>query len=241
MDFDGRRVLITGAGKGIGLATARLLARRGANVVALSRSEADLSQLKEEIGCETITVDLGDLDAARKAAISAIPVDFLVNCAGTTTLSPFLDLTTELFDEMMAVNAVAPIVIAQEVVRDMIARGCRGAIVNVSSMASLVGLAHQTAYCASKGALDAITRAMAVELGPHGIRVNAINPTVTLTPMGLKVWSDPAKSAPRLARIPLGRFAEPEEIADAIIYLLSDGASMVSGVCLPVDGGFRAN
>jgi L-xylulose reductase len=186
-------------------------------------------------------VDLADIEAARRAAAATSPIDLLVNCAGTTTLCPFLDLTPDLFNEMMTVNAMAPIVISQEIVRDMIKRGCKGAIVNVSSMAALVGLASQTAYCASKGALDAITRAMAVELGPHSIRVNAINPTVTLTPMGLKVWSDPAKAGPRLARIPLGRFAQPSEIAEAIVFLLGDGAAMINGVCLPVDGGFRAN
>jgi L-xylulose reductase len=241
MSFEGRRVLVTGAGKGIGLETARLLATLGAAVVALSRSEEDLEKLKAEIGCETIAVDLADIEAARRAAAATSPIDLLVNCAGTTTLCPFLDLTPDLFNEMMTVNAMAPIVISQEIVRDMIKRGCKGAIVNVSSMAALVGLASQTAYCASKGALDAITRAMAVELGPHGIRVNAINPTVTMTPMGLKVWSDPAKAGPRLARIPLGRFAQPSEIAEAIVFLLGDGAAMINGVCLPVDGGFRAN
>jgi len=96
------------------------------------------------------------------------------------------------------------------------------------------------AYCASKGALDQLTRVMAIELGPHGIRVNAVNPTVTLTPMGEMAWSDPAKSEPMRARIPLGHFARPRDVAHAVAYLLSDGAAMVHGVMLPVDGGFLA-
>jgi NAD(P)-dependent dehydrogenase (short-subunit alcohol dehydrogenase family) len=132
-------------------------------------------------------------------------------------------------------------IVAQECARDMIRRRHKGAIVNVSSGASKRGLPDHTAYCASKGALDALTRAMAVELGPHGIRVNAVNPTVTLTPMAVKAWSDPEKSAGMLNRIPLGRFVQPEEVADTILFLLSDRSSMVNGVTLMVDGGFRVS
>lgn len=113
-----------------------------------------------------------------------------------------------------------------------------GAIVNISSQASMVGLQDHAAYCASKGALDQLTRVMALELGPHHIRVNAVNPTVTLTPMGAMAWSDPAKRDPMLNRIPLHRFATPEDVAHAVVWLLSEKAGMVSGVTLPVDGGF---
>ena len=241
MRFDGQRALITGAGKGIGLATARMLKAKGATVIALSRSQEELAKLKAEIDCETVVVDLADISATRQAAVASLPIDLLVNCAGFSLLGNFLELAIETFDKTMRINAVAPIAISQEVARDMIKRGCKGAIVNVSSMASLVGIADQTAYCASKAALDAITRVMAIELGPHGIRVNSVNPTVTLTAMAAMAWSDPEKRARRLSRIPLGRFAEPNEIASVILYLLSDLSSMVHGVCLPVDGGFRAN
>ena len=241
MLFEGRRALVTGAGKGIGRAAARLLKAEGAEVVALSRSAEDLAALQDEIGCATLAVDLADAEATRRAVRDALPVDLLVNNAGYTTLDPFHDVTVEGFGLLMAINAVAPMIIAQEVTHDLIARGRPGAIVNVSSMAALVGLPGQTAYCASKAALDAMTRVMAVELGPKGIRVNGINPTVTMTAMAVKAWSDPEKRARRLSRIPLGRFAEPEEIADVIVYLLSDKAAMIHGVCLPVDGGFRAN
>jgi len=241
MDFSGKTVLVTGAGKGIGNATALFLAARGAEVVALSRSAADLERLKAKIGCRIRTVDLADADDARAAAQEVAPVDFLVNCAGTTELDAFVDLTVETFDTLMAVNCRAPMILSQVYARDRLARGLGGAIVNVSSMSSFIGFADHAAYCASKGALDGLTRVMANELGRQGIRVNAVNPVVTLTPMAIKAWSDPAKSGPMLSRIPLGRFVQPEEVSSVIAYLLSDAAAMVNGVCMPVDGGFLIN
>ncbi|MFT4115286.1 SDR family oxidoreductase [Bradyrhizobium sp.] len=240
MEFAGKRALVTGAGKGIGRETARLLVKMGATVVALSRTAADLETLKEEIGCETLTVDIANEKELRAAVQSVLPIDLVANCAGATALDPLHELTTDTFSRLMAINAIAPLAVVQEVSRDMIARKAPGSIVNVSSMAAFVGIPSQTAYCASKAALDAMTRVMAIELGPHNIRVNGINPTVTLTAMAKQAWSDPAKRAARLARIPLGRFAEPSEVADLIAYLLSDRASMVHGVALPIDGGFRA-
>jgi L-xylulose reductase len=240
MEFAGHRVLVTGAGKGIGRVTAKMLADEGADVIALSRSPEDLEALKAEIGCETIACDLADPAATRRAAQSVQPLNLLVNNAGTTRLEPFLDATEETFDWLMAVNAKAPMIIAQETARDMIRRGHKGAIVNVSSMAAFQGVPDHAAYCATKGALDAMTRVMAVELGPHGIRVNCVNPVVTLTPMAVKAWSDEAKAASMLSRIPLGRFVEPEEVASVILFLLSDKAAMVSGSQILVDGGFRA-
>jgi NAD(P)-dependent dehydrogenase (short-subunit alcohol dehydrogenase family) len=131
-------------------------------------------------------------------------------------------------------------IVAQACARSMIERGVAGSIVNVSSLSATVGLPLHAAYCASKGALDAMTRVMAVELGPHGIRVNTVNPVVTMTPMAEKAWSDPAKSGPMLARVPLRRFVQPLEVARTIAYLLGDDSSMVNGVSLAVDGGFQA-
>ncbi len=241
MGFRGRSVLVTGAGKGIGRATAKLLAASGASVVAISRSAADLATLRDEIGCRVIAVDLVDAERARAAAREAMPVDLLVNCAGTTELGPFLELEVETFDAIMAVNCRAPMIVAQEYARGVLERGGTGAIVNVSSISSFIGFADHAAYCASKGALDGLTRVMANELGRRGIRVNGVHPVVTLTPMAEKAWSDPAKSGPMLARIPLGRFVQPEEVAAVIAYLLSDAAAMVNGIDMPVDGGFLIN
>ena len=233
--------MVTGAGKGIGRATAVFLGRCGAEVVALSRSASDLAALSDEIGCRTVAVDLADAEATRAAAREALPVDLLVNCAGVTELEPFLELSAASFDRIMAVNCRAPMIVAQEYARDVIARGARGAIVNVSSISSFIGFADHAAYCASKGALDGLTRVMANELGRQGIRVNGVHPVVTLTAMADKAWSDLAKSGPMLARIPLGRFVQPDEVASAIAYLLSDAAAMVNGINLPVDGGFMIN
>ncbi len=138
----------------------------------------------------------------------------------------------------MAVNVRAVLVVSQVVAAGMIARGQGGAIVNLSSQASLIALADHAAYCASKGALDQLTRVMALELGPHQIRVNAVNPTATLTAMGAMAWGNPAKGDPLRAKIPLGRFAQPRDVAHAVAYLLSDQADMIHGVTLPIDGGY---
>ncbi|MGY6163861.1 SDR family oxidoreductase [Paraburkholderia strydomiana] len=239
-ELTGKTALVTGAGKGIGRATVQLLAERGARVIAMNRTHADLQTLAEETGWETVCVDLAVAAATRKAADAVQPVDLLVNCAGIVELQPFLDTSIEAFDAIMAVNVKAAMIVGQSCARSMIARGVHGSIVNVSSLSATVGLPRHAAYCASKAALDALTRVMAVELGPHGIRVNTVNPVVTLTPMAEKAWSDPAKSATMLARIPLNRFVQPLEVARTIAYLLSDDAAMVSGVSLAVDGGFQA-
>lgn len=238
--FDGKRALVTGAGRGIGREIATLLAQCGATVVALGRNPDDLATLAAGIGAETIVADLADAAAAHEAAGRAGPIDLLVNNAGLSILQPFLETTTEAFDAIMAVNVRAVLVVSQVVAAGMVARGRGGAIVNLSSQASLVALADHAAYCASKGALDQLTRVMALELGPHQIRVNAVNPTVTLTAMGAMAWGDPAKGDPMRAKIPLGRFAQPRDVAHAVAYLLSDHADMIHGATLPIVGGFTA-
>ena len=238
MDFTGKHVVVTGAGKGIGRATAVMLARRGAKVTALSRSAADLDELRGETGCVPIAVDLADAEATRAAARQSLPADLLVNCAGTTELESVLDVSVENFDLLHAVNTRAPMIVSQEYARDMVKNGRKGAIVNVSSVAAFIGIPDHAAYCASKSGLDGLTRVMAKELGPQGIRVNGIHPTVTLTPMAIKAWSDPDKAAGMLNRIPVGRFAQPDDIAEVILFLLSDEAAMVNGISMPVDGGY---
>ncbi|MGT0196223.1 SDR family oxidoreductase [Burkholderia pyrrocinia] len=248
-DFSGSRMLVTGASSGIGRACAVALAQAGARVVAAARDMAALDALAGETGCDTLRIDVGGDEHAIDAALAAHDVfDGLVNCAGIASLEPALDVSAEHFDRVMAVNARGAALVARAVARKMIARDGRGAthahvrgsIVNVSSQAALVGLPAHLSYCASKAAMDAITRVLCIELGPHGIRVNSVNPTVTLTPMAQFAWSEPEKRAPMLAAIPLGRFAEPDEVVEPILFLLSDAASMISGVSLPIDGGYTA-
>ncbi|GGD10344.1 SDR family oxidoreductase [Aureimonas glaciei] len=239
MEFDGRQVIVTGAGKGIGRHTAQLLAARGAQVTALSRSQADLDSLRAEIGGRSIAVDLEDKVAARQAAEAALPADLLVNCAGINILEPFLEMQDESFDKIQAVNVRATAIVSQVFARDLVRRGVSGAIVNVSSLSSFFGFPDHAAYCASKGAMDGLTRVMAKELGSHGIRVNAVNPGVTLTDLARVAWSAPEKGGPMLARTPLGRFAETGDVAEVILFLLSDRAAMLTGLALPIDGGFH--
>jgi NAD(P)-dependent dehydrogenase (short-subunit alcohol dehydrogenase family) len=240
IDFKNRRALVTGAGKGIGREIAVMLSRFNARVVALSRTESDLKSLKDQIGCETIVAELADAAAAKRAAEEAGEIDLLVNNAAVAILQPFLETTIEGWDTTMAVNLRAILVISQVIAKQMIERGVAGSIVNVSSMAAFQGLRDHAAYCTSKAGLDQLTKVMAVELGEHGIRVNSVNPTVVLTEMGQRAWSDPAKGKPMLERIPLRRFAECEDIASVVCFLLSDSAAMLNSLALPVDGGFRA-
>ncbi len=237
-DFKQKRVLVTGAGKGIGREIASMLYRFNAQIVALSRTETDLQRLKEEIGCETIVADLGDPDLARQAAEQAGQIDLLVNNAAIAILEPFLQTTVEAWNKTMAINLRAVMIVSQVVAQQMIERGVAGSIVNVSSMASFHAVPDHAAYCASKAGLDQLTAVMAVELGQHAIRVNSVNPTVVLTEMGKRAWSDPVKGGPMLARIPMRRFAECEDIASVVCFLLTDGAAMLNGLALRIDGGF---
>jgi NAD(P)-dependent dehydrogenase (short-subunit alcohol dehydrogenase family) len=238
--FQGKSVIITGAGKGIGRATARLLASRGAEVVALSRTRSDLDALRAETGCRGIAVDLADPAAARAAMIEAGACDFLVNCAGTNVLESVLEMTEAGYEAVMGINLRAALIVAQEFARARVAAGGGGAIVNVTSIAGHRGFQDHVCYAASKAGLEGATRVMAKELGPHGIRVNALAPTVTMTELAAEAWSDPAKSEPMMVRHPIGRFAEAEDVARAIALLLDDDAGMITGAVLPLDGGFLA-
>jgi NAD(P)-dependent dehydrogenase (short-subunit alcohol dehydrogenase family) len=200
----------------------------------------ELARLAEETGCEPLMLDVSD-EAAIDEALGSLDVfDGLVNCAGIALLERAVDTTAASFDRVMAVNARGAVLVAKHVARGMIEARRAGSIVNVSSQAALVALDDHLSYSASKAAMDAVTRALCIELGPFGIRVNSVNPTVTLTPMAVMAWSDPVKRDPALKAIPLRRFAEPIEVAVPIMFLLSEGASMVSGVALAIDGGYTA-
>ncbi|MBZ4690560.1 MAG: family oxidoreductase [Cereibacter sp.] len=237
MPFTGKSVIITGAGKGIGRATAILLAERGARVVAISRTQSDLDSLP---AAQAIVADLSDPAAARAAMAQAGTCDFLVNCAGTNVLESLLDMSDAGYEAVMGINLRSALICAQEFARARIAAGGGGAIVNVTSIAGHRGFADHVVYAASKAGLEGATRVMARELGPHGIRAVAIAPTVTLTELAAAAWSEPSRRDPMMARHPMGRFAEAEDVARAIALLLSDDAAMITGAALPLDGGFLA-
>ncbi|SEQ97126.1 NAD(P)-dependent dehydrogenase, short-chain alcohol dehydrogenase family [Pseudomonas sp. NFACC02] len=238
-DFSGQRVLVTGASSGIGWEVAQQLLGAGARVYAMGRDAAALEKLAAQ-GCEVLRVDMAD-QVQLASMLAELPVMHgLVNCAGISILEAATQVTASAFDQVMTVNVRAAAMVAASVAKAMIGEGIKGSIVNVSSQASLVALDDHLSYCASKGAMDAMTRVQCGEWGKYGIRVNSVNPTVTLTPMAQMAWSEPSKRDPALAAIPLGRFAETSEVAAPILFLLSDAASMISGVSLPIDGGYTS-
>ena len=239
-DIDNKSVIITGAGKGIGRATAIEMARRGAKVIAMARTQSDLVSLQADIGCTTVKVDLTDNVAARAAMKQAGTCDYLINCAGTNVLESVLEMTEEGYEAVMGINLRAALICAQEFARARVASGGGGSLLNVTSIAGHRGFQEHMCYAASKAGLEGATRVMAKELGHYGIRVNAVAPTVTMTELAADAWSNPAKKNPMMVRHPLGRFADVEDVASAIVMLLSSDASMVTGTILPIDGGFLA-
>ncbi|XP_076623274.1 L-xylulose reductase [Colletes latitarsis] len=241
IDFKGKRILVTGAGRGIGKSLALRLSKYKGQVIALCKTKENLETLyKEDPSIQSLCVDLLDWNATKKAIQSVLPIDLLVNNAGVARLEPFLKATEEDFDLTFAVNVKAILNVSQVVAKDMIQRKVGGSIVNISSQASHAALKDHAVYCSSKGAVDMLSKTMALELGPHNIRVNTVNPTVIMTEMGKLGWSEPQKAQEMLRKIPLGRFGEVDEVVDAVVYLLSDHSSMINGVALPIDGGFLA-
>jgi NAD(P)-dependent dehydrogenase (short-subunit alcohol dehydrogenase family) len=246
--LDGKRALITGATKGIGADIARTFAAAGAALILSGRDESELaaarSSLTDEFGIEieTVAVDLAQPDGPDRLAGAAVAafggLDILVNNAGVSHPAPVIATDPDLFDATIAVNLRAPALLASAVGKSMVEQGTGGSIITVASAAALAPLADHYAYCASKAGLVMATKVLARELGAHGIRANSVCPTVVLTEMGQRVWGEEAKAAPMLARIPLGRFAIPREVSDTVLWLASDAASMISGVDVPVDGGY---
>ncbi|XP_077980721.1 L-xylulose reductase-like [Glandiceps talaboti] len=239
--FDGKKALVTGAGKGIGRELVKHLVKCGAETYALSRTQSDLDSLKQEVPeIHTVTVDLSDWDATQVAVESIGPIDLLVNNAGVFGPQQFLEVTRDEFEKTINTNLRSYIQVGQIAARTMVSRATGGAIVNVSSIGSLLGFTNTTTYAATKAGIDSITRTMALELGPHKIRVNAVNPTVVMTTMAKEISSHPERSQPFICRTPLQKLAETEDVVNSIIYLLSDKAAMITGSCLPIDGGLVA-
>lgn len=237
-DFNGRTILVTGASGGIGGATVRQLAAANADVIASGRSLEKLGTLAREVGCRTLAFDLTKEEEVR-GALEGLDLWGAVNCGGFGgEIATPMETDISVFDEVIAINARGALLVTKYASQSMIRLGSGGAIVNVSSQASLVALPGHISYGSSKAALDNITRVSALELGRYGIRVNGVNPTVVMTEMSAFYWGRPEISEPFLDAMPLGRWATEDEIAAPIVFLLSDGASMITGVSLPVDGGF---
>ncbi|EFA08221.1 L-xylulose reductase-like Protein [Tribolium castaneum] len=240
INFHGKTALVTGASQGIGRDIVKQLAKGGAKVVAVARNKELLESLKEEVpSIEIIPCDLSDWNATQNA-LSHLSPDLLVNNAGLAILKPLTRVSESDVDQLFAINVKALIQVTKLVTEKLLQRGVSGSIVNISSQASMAGLLNHSVYCSTKGAVDAFTRAAALELGPHNIRVNCVNPTVIMTAMGRLGWSEPKVAEPMLQKIPLRRFGEVQEVVDAVLFLLSDKASMITGTCLPVDGGYLA-
>ena len=235
-----RVILVTGASGGIGAATVRMLIKEEAKVIASGRNEDKLTELAVETGCDVLPFDLAS-ELSVKTALSEIEVYGIVNCGGWggEIASP-METDLDVFYKVNSINARGTLLVVKYASKGMIKAGLGGSIVNVSSQASLVGLAGHVSYASSKGAVDAMTRVSALELGKHNIRVNAVNPTVVMTPMSEWYWGRKDIGGPLLEAMPLGRWATEEDCAAPIIFLLSDASAMISGVCLPIDGGFTA-
>ncbi len=240
--LDGKRALVTGAGRGIGLAAAAALGEAGAHVTLAARTAAEIEAAAAAIGnAATMTLDLMDVVAAERAIAAAEPFDILVNNAGTNRPKPFTDVTHDDYDAVMDLNLRSAFFVAQAVVKRLIAAGKPGSIINISSQMGHVGGANRTIYCASKWGMEGMTKAMAVDLAAHRIRVNTVCPTFIETPLTRPFFEDAAFKASVLSKIKLGRIGQVEDLMGAIVFLAGDASALMTGSSIVVDGGWTAD
>src|SRR6516162_5327897 len=246
---EGKIALVVGAGGGIGGAGAEGLAREGAAVVCADidelTAEATAARIRAVGGrANALGLDVRDrqaVDAAVAAAANEFGrLDVLLDCAGVSQTASFLDLDPGEWDRIIAVNLTGMFHLGQAAARQMVRQGNGGSIINVTSQLAEVARPERAAYVASKGGGRSLTQAMALDLAPHGIRVNAIAPGPTLTGLTRSSYADPERRRATIAQIPLGRLGEPEDIVGAILFLASDESRWMTGSTLTVDGGYNA-
>jgi 2-deoxy-D-gluconate 3-dehydrogenase len=243
--LEGRRALVTGASRGIGFACAAALAQAGAHVVLAAR---EARQLEESVfairadggSAEPVLMDVSDPGGVGKVVEGLGEIDILVNNAGIARHAPMIETSVGDFDAVVDVNLRGAYFVSQAVARGMVARGKGGVILSISSQMGHVGGVDRSVYAATKHAIEGMTKSAAIELGPHGIRVNTICPTFIRTPLTEKTFSDAGKSDWIASKIKLGRIAELEDVMGAVVFLASDAAAMITGASLLVDGGWTA-
>jgi NAD(P)-dependent dehydrogenase (short-subunit alcohol dehydrogenase family) len=234
--FKDKKVLVTGAGRGIGKDLVLALVKEGAIVYALSKNPANLATLKKECpGITTIPCDLSDWKATEQALEGLEAMDYLVNNAGVATKQSLLESTEEVFDKTFNVNVKSMINVTKIISKNMIAAGKQGSIVNVSSVSAVKATPGLMTYCATKASVDMLTKCMSLELAPHKIRVMSVNPTLVVTDMGLELWSDQIDDFKK--SLPLGDFPTTESCTNAILFLLSDLSQYATGTALFLDSG----
>jgi NAD(P)-dependent dehydrogenase (short-subunit alcohol dehydrogenase family) len=243
--LDGKRALVTGGGRGIGLAAASALADAGAHVTLAARTKIEIDAAADAIRArgqqaDTFALDVTDVAAAQKAIAAAEPFNILINNAGTNRPKMLVDVTIEDFDAIMDLNVRAAYFVAQAVARRLIDTRQPGSIVNISSQMGHVGAARRTVYCASKHAMEGFTKAMAIELAPHNIRVNSLGPTFLETPMTRPFFENKAFRDEVLGKIKLGRLGQLDDLTGAIVFLASEASSLMTGTALVIDGGWTA-
>lgn len=243
--LDGRRALVAGASSGIGLACAVALAEAGADVTLVARRAEALNELVEALqaqghSAQAMALDITDLEAVKAALAGCDAFDILVNSAGLARHSAALDTTPDNYDAVMDINVRAAYFLSTEVARGMKAAGNGGSIINISSQMAHVGGVDRAVYCASKHAVEGMTKSMAIEWGPDQIRINTICPTFIRTALAAPTLADPERRAWIESKIKLGRVGEVEDIMGGVVFLASDAAALITGTSLLIDGGWTA-
>ncbi|MGB7286251.1 MAG: SDR family oxidoreductase [Salaquimonas sp.] len=244
--LDGKRALVTGASRGIGLGGAVALAEAGAHVVMAARNKQEIEAAAEEVrsagySAEGISMDVGDISAVNHAISEYGPFDVLFNNAGTNSPLPYVDVTPDNFDMITDLNLKAAFFVAQSVAKAMIAAGIKGSIIHTSSQMGHVGGIDRSVYCGSKFGIEGVTKASAIELAAHGIRVNTVCPTFIRTPMTKSTFDNPERVKWLEEKIKLGRIGEIEDIMGAVLFLACDASSLITGTSLLIDGGWTAD